>query len=371
VDGDVKHLDRRAFERMFVVLAERGYDVVGPTVRDGTIVLDRLDGPGDLPRGIREEQDAARYRLTDSGDDHVFAWAHGPDSAKRFLFPPREVIARMRRVDGGFEAVPDEVAPRPVAFVGLRACDLRAIEIQDRVFLDADPAYRERRSAALLIGVNCSDPGATCFCASMGTGPRCTTAFDLALAELDDGFAVEVGSAQGEDLLAELDGRDATEAEIGSVTEQERSAIARMGRHLEEWDMPALLYRNRQHPRWTAVAERCLACGNCTSVCPTCFCHDVVDGVSLSGDEATRTREWATCFSEEYSWTAGEVVRHSREARYRQWLTHKFAGWIDQFGTSGCVGCGRCITWCPVGIDVTEEIEAIRRSDGAREAVPT
>ncbi|HEX9092922.1 MAG TPA: 4Fe-4S dicluster domain-containing protein, partial [Coriobacteriia bacterium] len=209
----------------------------------------------------------------------------------------------------------------------------------------------------------------TCFCASMGTGPRCIAGFDLALTELEDGFAVEVGSDRGEDVLLELDSRDVTDAEIDAVAEQERSAIERMQRHVEEWDMPALLYRNRQHPRWKAVAERCLVCGNCTSVCPTCFCHDIVDGVSLSGTEATRTREWASCFSEEYSWTAGEVVRHSREARYRQWLTHKFAGWIDQFGTSGCVGCGRCITWCPVGIDVTQEIEAIRSTDGEREVV--
>jgi formate hydrogenlyase subunit 6/NADH:ubiquinone oxidoreductase subunit I len=144
-----------------------------------------------------------------------------------------------------------------------------------------------------------------------------------------------------------------------------------MGRELETSDMPDLLYRNRTHPRWHDVAARCLACANCTNVCPTCFCHDVVDGVSLSGDVATRTREWSSCFSAEYSWAAGEVVRHSHEGRYRQWLTHKFASWIDQYGTSGCVGCGRCITWCPVGIDVTEEIAAIRATDGEVEVVVT
>ena len=365
----MKHLDRGAFERLFGLLAERGFDVVGPTVRDGAIVMDRLDGPGDLPRGVGEEQEAGRYRLVATDDDRVFAWAHGPDSAKRFLFPAREIVATLRRANGGFETVEDPAERRPIAFVGLRACDLRAIEIQDRVFLDADPAYRARRESALLIGVNCAEPGGTCFCASMGAGPRCVAGFDLALSELDDGFAVEVGSLRGEDLLAALETRDATDAEIGAVAEQQRSAIERMGRQLDEWDMPALLYRNRRHPRWREVAERCLACGNCTSVCPTCFCHDIVDGISLSGAEATRTREWASCFSEEYSWAGGEVVRHTREARYRQWLTHKFAAWIDQFGTSGCVGCGRCITWCPVGIDVTEEIDAIRLTDGEREVV--
>ncbi len=360
----MKHLDRTAFEGLFDVLAEQGYEVVGPTVRDGAIVLDRLDGPAQLPWGVGEEQEAATYRLSVRGNDRAFGWAHGPDSAKRFLFQASEVIARLRRGDGRTEPVGVDGDARPVAFVGLRACDLRAIEIQDRVFLEADPRYRSRREAAVLIGVNCSEPGGTCFCASMDAGPRCTSGFDLALSELDGGFAVEVGTRRGEELLARVRTRDATEEEIAAVAEQERSATERMGRRLDDWDMPALLYRNRLHPRWKDVAERCLACGNCTSVCPTCFCHDVVDGVSLSGDEATRTREWASCFSEEFSWAAGAVVRASREARYRQWLTHKFASWIDQFGTSGCVGCGRCITWCPVGIDVTEEVSAIRATDG-------
>jgi sulfhydrogenase subunit beta (sulfur reductase) len=158
--------------------------------------------------------------------------------------------------------------------------------------------------------------------------------------------------------------REATWRELEEAERITREAAEQMGRELDASDMPALLYRNRQHPRWKEVAARCLACGNCTFACPTCFCHDLVDGVSISGNETWRKREWASCFSEEYSWAAGVVVRQSRDARYRQWLTHKFASWIDQFGTSGCVGCGRCITWCPVGIDVTEEVAAIRATDG-------
>lgn len=119
----------------------------------------------------------------------------------------------------------------------------------------------------------------------------------------------------------------------------------------------------RYRPRCREVAPRCLACANCTMVCATCFCHDVVDGVSLSGELATRSRDRASCFSAEFSWAAGAVVRESRAPRYRQWLAHKFASWIDQSRVSGCVGCGRCITWCPVGIDVA----AIRATSGAVE----
>ena len=364
----MRYLDRDGFDALLSVLSDRGFQLIGPTVRDGAIVLDRIDGIADLPVGVGETQGPGTYRLTDRDDDRLFGWAHGPDAGKRFLFPPRERLATIRR-DGTLSVEAAPVADEPYAFVGLRSCDLHAIAVQDRVFMDLDPAYRDRRERAVFIGVNCEEPGGTCFCDSMHTGPRCTIGFDLALTELDDGFVVDVGSARGADLLAAVETREPTPNEEAASERVTDRARERVGRTLETSDMPELLYRNREHPRWNDVAERCLACGNCTNVCPTCFCHDVVDGVNLSGTEATRTREWASCFSQEYSWAAGATVRDARSARYRQWLTHKFASWIDQYGTSGCIGCGRCITWCPVGIDVTEEIEAIRINDGEVEVV--
>jgi len=357
-------LDRDGLTSLLDLLVERGYELIGPTVRDGAIVMDRIDGAEDLPRGIREVQAPGAYRLEQEDDDRLFEWAHGPDSAKRFLFPSRELLSTAHRDP---ERTTIEPAPLPdakFAFVGLRSCDLHAIEVQDRVFLIADPAYRTRRENALFIGVNCGKPGTTCFCVSMDTGPRCTMGFDLALTELDDGFSVETGTPKGEELVDELALRGATEAEGDASLAVTGRAATHMGRRLETRDLPDLLYRNREHPRWDEVAARCLTCTNCTMVCPTCFCHDIVDGISLDGATATREREWASCFSEEFSHMAFGSVRTSARSRYRQWLTHKFASWIDQFGTSGCVGCGRCITWCPVGIDVTEEIAAIRVSDG-------
>jgi ferredoxin len=369
----MQFVDRRGFEGLLTDLVGRGFRLVGPTVRDGAIVLDEIESPAELPRGVGEEQEAGRYRVVRRSDDRWFGFAHGPDSAKRFLFPGREVLGTAVRENGDLRLEPaGDEDDRPIAFVGIRSCDLHAVAIQDRVFLDGpapDPAYARRRREAVFVAVNCETPGGTCFCASMETGPRCTQGFDVALTEFDDGFVAEPGTELGRELLAAADARQATPEEERADRDVTERAISAMGRVLETGDMPDLLYRNREHPRWLEVGDRCLACGNCTSACPTCFCHDVVDTTDILGTTATRTREWASCFSDEFSHTVGGDVRTARSSRYRQWLTHKFASWIDQFGTSGCVGCGRCITWCPVGIDVTEEIAAIRIQDGVVVAV--
>ncbi|NJL33712.1 MAG: sulfite reductase subunit A, partial [Chloroflexaceae bacterium] len=128
-------------------------------------------------------------------------------------------------------------------------------------------------------------------------------------------------------------------------------------------NVASLLKHNLEHKRWEQVAERCLSCANCTMVCPTCFCSTVEDTTALDGSHAERWRKWDSCFTVDFSFIHGGTVRRETRTRYRQWMTHKLAAWIDQFGTSGCVGCGRCIVWCPVGIDITAEIAAMRASD--------
>ena len=353
-------------------LAARGYRVLVPTVRDGVVVFDHIQGHEELPRGLVDEQGPGSYRLTEGAGSALFGTTCGPDSAKRHLFPPREELATVRREAGRLTVEEAPVDRAPVAIVGLRSCDLHAVAIQDRVFLGSDPdeRYEARRKAAFLVGVDCARAGATCFCASMGTGPSCTAGFDLALTELGSGeLLARAGTPEGEAVLACLPAVPACEADLVEAEEARARTAASMGRQVEADGLRDLLYRNLEHPRWQEVAEACLACGSCTSVCPTCFCHDQVDVASLSGEVAARSREWASCFSLEFSHLAGFDVRPNRDARYRQWLTHKFAGWFDQFGTSGCVGCGRCITWCPVGIDVTAELAAIRRTDELAAAV--
>jgi ferredoxin len=354
-------------------LAERGYRVVGPVVRDGAIVYEDIAAAAALPAGWTEEQEAATYRLVRRDDPAVFAFASSPMSWKSSLFPARVRLWRSSPSADGrtLEFAEDPPPERPLALIGVRSCDLHAIAIQDRVFLGGahvERDYARRRDGAFLVAVNCSTPGGTCFCASMGTGPRAEAGFDLALTEVLDGghrFVVEHGSARGAELLGSLPGREAQAGDLDAALQVSEAAAAAMGRRVDGADgLRDLLARNMEHPRFADAAERCLGCANCTMVCPTCFCTAVEDVNDLEGAGAERWRAWDSCFSADHSFVHGGVVRRSPRARYRQWLTHKFGTWVDQFGTSGCVGCGRCVTWCPVGIDVTEEIAAIMDRDG-------
>jgi len=363
-------LTRDGLQPLLDALRSRGYRVIGPTVRDQAIVYDDIGSLADLPEGWTDDQDGGRYRLAQRGDMALFGYAVGPHSWKQFLHPPTQRLWQATR-DGDDVRVASEPPPEGrFAFIGVRACELRAIAIQDRVFLSGpytDPRYQARREGAFLVAVNCSTAGGTCFCASMGTGPKVDAGFDLALTEIgadgDHRFVVEAGTSDGRDLLAELPCAAATAEEVGAAEAVVERTAAAMGREIEADGLRDLLMRNLEHPRWDEVAERCLTCGNCTMVCPTCFCTTVEDASDLEGTGTARTQRWDSCFTMDFSYIHGGNVRASPRSRYRQWMTHKLATWHDQFGTSGCVGCGRCITWCPVGIDITEEARAIRDTE--------
>jgi sulfhydrogenase subunit beta (sulfur reductase) len=364
-------IQAETLDRLLEVLRGRGFVPIGPTVRQGAITYDEIDSVADLPAGLTDVQDGGHYRLVPREDGALFGYNVGPNSWKSHLFPATLTLWKARRSEAGGLEVEEEPAERPpYAFIGVRSCDIHAIAVQDRTFMEgawADRDYQARREGAFIVAVNCGKAGGTCFCASMNTGPRASGGFDLALTELlEDGghrFLVEVGSERGAEVLAELPNDGAAPSDEAAADRVAESTAAQMGRTLDVTDIRDLLYRNSEHPRWDEVADRCLTCGNCTMVCPTCFCASVDDVTDLTGEEATRERRWESCFTLEHSYVHGGSVRRSGKARYRQWMTHKLASWIDQFGTSGCVGCGRCITWCPVAIDITEEAAAIRATD--------
>jgi formate hydrogenlyase subunit 6/NADH:ubiquinone oxidoreductase subunit I len=368
-------IKRTDIDSLFKVLQQKGYDIIGPAVADGAIVYDHIESADDLPQGWGDEQAPGQYRLKKRNDQALFGYVVGPTSWKKFLFQPNQKLWQADRNGAKFDIQVNEEPITKKAFLGVRACELAAIGIQDKVFLGGDYVdshYQRRRSDVLLITVNCTEPGGTCFCVSMDTGPKAEEGFDLSLTEVidkeDHYFVVSAGTSVGEEILNDIPHQSAEPAQINKEKALIEEARGKMGRTLDTNGVKELLYQNAEHPQWEDVAQRCLACANCTMACPTCFCSSVEEVTDLTGDHVERWRRWDSCFTSDFSYIHGGHVRKTAKGRYRQWMTHKLASWKDQFGSSGCVGCGRCITWCPVGIDITQEVKSIREQPLAQPA---
>ncbi|MHB8247292.1 MAG: 4Fe-4S dicluster domain-containing protein [Acidithiobacillus sp.] len=362
-------LPRPRFQHLLAALTAAGYRCLGPKVRDGAIVYEELDGADDVPRGVHDHQQPGAYRLQQDDSPRCFAWANGPQALKPLLFAPREILwTSAAGSDGGITFHPQMPEALPTAVIGVRACDLAALRLQDQHFLEGpspDPHYGVRRRNLFLVAVHCTHPAATCFCASTGDGPRAESGFDLALAELDEGFIVTAGSPKGEVLFGQLPLEALDPAQQVTADGEIAAAAQAQQRTLPSRNLRDGLFANLHHPRWDDVAQRCLSCTNCSSVCPTCFCHAETEEPALDGSHSAHYRQWDSCFTEGHSYIHGIVIRADTRLRYRQWLTHKLGSWHDQYGRSGCVGCGRCIAWCPVGIDITAEAAAVCGGDHA------
>lgn len=356
-------LVRSALDQLVQVLEQDGYDVYGPVVVDSAIRYQLVHGIDELAIGVRDVQGPGHYSLVERSDDAMFGYTVGAASLKDLFFPPRRAVWSSVQEGGTLRFEPAERPEPKIAVIGARACELAALAIHDTVLLGGeykDADYLRRRTDSFIVSVDCTEPGEVCFCGSMGTGPAATTHFDLAMTELlVDGeweYVGRFGSERGERILERVTHRHPDQIEISLVRSAVSGASDAMGRELSTVGLPEFLASHREHPAWADIAQRCLACGNCTQACPTCFCVSTLDTASLDGSRASRELRWDSCFSLDFSFMGGRPHRSTIDARYRQWLTHKLSGWVEQFGTSGCVGCGRCITWCPVGIDFTAEI---------------
>ncbi len=364
-------IDLPALESLLSLLHQRGYLVIGPTVRDGAVVCDVVEGIDDLPAGWTDEQDPGRYRLVKNGSPALFSYTLPAQGWKRYLHPPEVLVFEGHRDGGDFRIVPPTPITTRYALLGVRPCELAAIGVQDRVLLQdkyMERGYSVRRATSLIIAVNCTRASPTCFCASVGTGPRAKDGYDLCLTELVSGgrhaFVVEAGTDTGAELVAELNCAAAAKSDVAAIGDASAEA-ARQVRSIDTTGLRELMYESFEDPRWDKTAARCFSCGNCTLACPTCFCSTIEESTDVACEHAERWRKWDSCFTEPFSYIHGGSVRSSVKSRYRQWLTHKMAAWVDQFGALGCVGCGRCITWCPGKIDITEEIAALRGVEGS------
>ncbi len=368
-------LPRDSFDLLIQALRTDEREVIGPQLRDGALMLGEIRSGADLPAGVGVRNEPGRATIVERDDQRLFDAPPGPSSWKRWTFPPHVTQAVWPDPDGSTAGRHPESPPRqlqPMAFLGVRACEIAALRIQDRVLLEGpviDRDYATRRRDNLIVAVECAVAGATCFCTSMGTGPEVNDGYDLALSELDDGFVVRVGSAAGLSAVADLPLAPATDVQLEAASESVARVRDGMPATVATDGLPDRLIAAAESPRWEQIAERCLACTNCTLVCPTCFCTSVSQRSDLDGQTASTERSWDSCFTLDFARVAGGNFRTRPADRYRQWLTHKFATWTTQFGSSGCVGCGRCITWCPVAIDVRDELMAIAPPDQTSGAV--
>ena len=363
-------IERGKIQSLLDILSKKGFQIIGPTVRDHAVVYDEISSVTELPEGWIDEQSGGNYRLKQSNGKALFGYTNSPQSWKKYLLTPSKCLLRIEKDRNGFHVAENDKDAKKLAFFGVRPCELCAITLQDKALIGheyGDPIYAARRKNTFIIAANCGQAGGTCFCLSMDTGPKATTGFDLAMTEVIESgrhyFVLQAGTEEGTVILKEIPHEKSTEAEQKAAEKVVATTARHMGRTLDTKGIKELLYRNHENPHWDKIASRCLSCANCTMVCPTCFCTTVQDTTDLVGKEAQRTQKWDSCFTMDFSYIHGGSIRASAKSRYRQWMTHKLSSWYDQFGASGCVGCGRCITWCPVAIDITEEARAIRESE--------
>lgn len=364
----MKIIETSELDKLFSALKEKGFKLIGPTVESEAIVYSEINESKDLPIGITDKQSPGIYRLEKNDSGTYFHFTVGPQSWKKFLYPPIQKLYTAFYKNKKIEFEEEAKDNIKYAFIGVRACELNAIEIQDKVFFGGEyqnNQYKNLRKNAFIIAVNCTKAETNCFCTSIGTGPEVKTGYDLILTEIKNKnehyFLIDAGSQQGEDILNQVTTKEANSENIDEGKKVIENTKSQVQKKLDTNNLKEILLKNLESPVWEDVAKRCLACGNCTMVCPTCFCITVEDYTDLQKTKAERIQKWDSCFTLEYSYIHGGSVRVSIGSRYRQWLTHKLASWHEQFGTSGCVGCGRCITWCPVGIDITQEAAKIRK----------
>lgn len=360
-------LNVACLQRLFEHFKSKHYQNIGPIYRDSAIMIDELDQFEEIPRGYYEKIDKGFYRIHKTADGSFFQYTVGPQSFKQFLHPVRRKLWTAKSENGTFRVENEETEHQPKVFWGIRSCDLSSIHVLDKVFFNQkfrNNYYEDARKNLVLIAVNCGKPSANCFCTTMDTGPKAKSGFDFALTEVlsenEHFFICECGNDNAVELCEELGFKAAEKEDIQAAKKILDNSAKSMEKRMSPKNVAKTLKENLEHKHWAKVHEKCLACANCTMVCPTCFCTATEDITDVSGDHSERWLRWDSCFHGDYSYIHGGVVRGSVKSRYRQWLTHKLSNWYDQFGTSGCVGCGRCITWCPVGIDLTEEVKALQ-----------
>jgi ferredoxin len=282
---------------------------------------------------------------------------------KKLFFLPEEKLFSFLRKEKGRVDIKEEEKEAKRALFGVHPCDVKALLLLDQVMKGdfLDPYYVKRRQKTILIAMNCTQPRENCFCTSFDTGPELKEGYDLLLTDLDRKYLVEVGTLDGKRLLERVKTSKAGKGDVKKKKQKIEGAREKIKKKIETEGLEADLKKNFNHEKWKEVKDKCLFCGSCTHVCPTCFCYNVSDFNAHTLKSGERIRNWDSCLTLEFAEVAlGGNFRKDREARIKQRIYHKLAYFKEQFGSFGCVGCGRCIDTCVKDIDITEVINEIR-----------
>lgn len=307
------------------------------------------------------------------GSEHVFAHIKDPHEIDMAyvttILPPKKVFHQPFQVLFSFDTEEGTLAEaesgEEKVVWGIHPCDVHAIAILDKVYgiEYPDPYYLRNRENTIIVAKNCTEIGENCFCLSMGTGPALRSGYDLLLTDLGGRYLVEVGTERGRKLLSGLELVPAPRVVLVEKEKRLSQARQKFKKRMVTQGIQELLEENFRHPIWEELMRECLACGSCTMVCPTCFCYNVVDKMDLDLKTGRRQREWDSCMLLEYAQVAlGQNFRRDRDARIKQRMYHKLLYYEPQFGTLGCVGCGRCISACVKRIDITDVVSRLAES---------
>jgi len=290
--------------------------------------------------------------------------------ATRTILPPKKFLypQRFTMFDFDDEEYVERLGGEPKRILfGVHLCDIHGINTMDKLFLEIfkDPYYAERREKTLILGHSCI-PDDKCMCDATNTN-YIAEGFDLFFTNLKMFYLVWVGSSRGHDLVrtrADLFKRELDRSDILTYTEYKRWKASQFKLEVDLTGMPGIFELGYSSPVWDELGDKCLSCGQCSMVCPTCNCFNVVDDIELGTAEGTRDRLWDSCMFREYSEVAGgQNFRDRRSERLRLWYTHKLQAYIGEFGSPACVGCGRCIATCPVDINVATVATALREQE--------
>ena len=317
----------------------------------------------DLFAPVQLTEGVSAYKKIDQPEEVDLSHSNSQKAAKEVFFPQSEVMLQCEKTEKLNRVTSVEEVRRERILLGARPCDLQAISILDPVFMGkeyTDVYYLKKRETTLIIGFACDQPRSTCFCSSVGGGPFIRTGSDLFFIDLGDAYLIEFitkkgGALRDNRLLKEADAKD-----LSLAHGIEKKAREKLNSYLPVEGIEKSLDRIMEGPFWDRIHEKCIGCGVCTFLCPTCHCFDIAD--EAVNNKGRRVRNWDSCLFPLYSLeTSGHNPRPTGRERTRQRLMHKFNYYPKNFGRIACVGCGRCIAYCPVNFDIREAIEEIKK----------